>query len=249
MARVNSKKSRKSAIKRWKTFSEKEVLECYFQLDPNWGRKTINYLRPIVKLSEEQIYKWGYERKKKLDESYTSQQNQIRKPVGTEKELKNLKYRDYNALVDELFPTGTESAEVLTREEKMLYDRVKEELMNKDEMYQKMTELDRLLCERIKLSDTILKSNNTSEETPSSTPKSELARESSSKAKTKSRKSSMDEECSCSTLTPVKSKQDIDVKRNELFEAADLNEFNFDLNFEDMKMPVLVQEKEIMEEE
>jgi hypothetical protein len=61
-----SKKSRQSTLKRWKTYNEKEILESFFQLDQDWNRKTILYVKDLVNLTEEQIYKWGYEKKKKL---------------------------------------------------------------------------------------------------------------------------------------------------------------------------------------
>lgn len=53
--------------KRWKTLNEREVLECFFELDQDWQRKTIVYIKDLVELSEKQIYKWGYEKRRRLN--------------------------------------------------------------------------------------------------------------------------------------------------------------------------------------
>lgn len=146
MAKTNNKRGRKSGLKRWKTFSEKEVLECYFVLDPNWTRKTIDYLKTIVKLSENQIYKWGYERKKKirsqidaiLEENF-SQNNR------TEDQFSSNDSQDYNNIVNELFPIGQDMSDELTHKEEIVYNKVRDQLMNKDFELQRMSEIDKLL--------------------------------------------------------------------------------------------------------
>lgn len=157
MAKQNTKRTRRATLKRWKTFNEKEILERYFKVDPHWTRKTIIYLRDMVELSEEQIYKWGYERKRKAREQQDKEivlQHSFTGPLGSEDLINNCS--DYNQLVDELFPVGNNMSERLTRDEKKLYDGIKEELLTKDAIYQNMNDLDKLLCERINASEVIL---------------------------------------------------------------------------------------------
>ena len=156
MAKTNNKRVRKSGLKRWKTFSEKEVLECYFVLDPNWTRKTIAYVTKLVRLTEDQIYKWGYERKRK-DKSHQSEfdENIINTNRRTNTQSSTNASDDYNNLVNELFPMDLDSTDKLSKDEKSLYNKVRDQLLIKDDQFKGMSELDRLLCERIKLSDIV----------------------------------------------------------------------------------------------
>lgn len=156
MSTQTRKRTRQSALKRWKTFNEKEILECYFELDSQWSRKTINYVKKIVKLSEEQIYKWGYERKRKLKLDQDTQEGEDYTQVNrTEaKAIKDLA-QDYNSLVDELFPTCDLMADELTSEEKKKYDELKAKVKRKSNSYEELDDLDKLLCERLPLSDAI----------------------------------------------------------------------------------------------
>lgn len=152
---INRKRQSKTQIKRWKTFNEKEVLECYFMLDPYWGRKTITYVKDLVKLSEEQIYKWGYERKRK---DKANQESEIPKYFSSDdrtEKSKSSQAKNYNLMVDELFPMAEFNSEQLSDEELALYDKVKREIISNDKVLNDMTDLDRLLCERISLSDII----------------------------------------------------------------------------------------------
>ena len=161
MPRQSKNRVRESNLKRWKTFSEKEVLDCYFILDPNWSRKTIDYLKSIVKLSESQIYKWGYEKKKKLrsQQEKKSQKNFVL-TNGTENfELSN--NQDFNIIVNELFPIGQNESEELSDDERIVYDRVRDEIRSKDAEIQKMSDLDKLLLERINLADVVYGVQNT----------------------------------------------------------------------------------------
>ena len=58
-------KSRKNlrAKKRKKSQYEIEILEEHFAKDPEWSRKTVKLLKPLLNLTVDQIYKWGYDRK------------------------------------------------------------------------------------------------------------------------------------------------------------------------------------------
>lgn len=131
-------------------------------LDPLWARKTISYVKDLVKLSEEQIYKWGYEKKRKIrSDSFCESAEIYNCKVRTESS--NMSGgRDYNLMVDELFPASEWTSDELTIDEIRLYDKVKAELTSKDAVYKDMTDIDKILCERISLSDVILKAKNPS---------------------------------------------------------------------------------------
>ena len=124
-------------------------------LDTFWGRKTITYVKDLVNLSEEQIYKWGYERKRK---EKMNQEPEIHKNIDSDDRTEKSSYsniKDYNSMVDELFPMSEFSSDELSTEERALYDKVKKEITSKDKVYKGMNDLDRLLWERIALSDII----------------------------------------------------------------------------------------------
>lgn len=148
MPRTSSKKSRQSTLKRWKTFNEKEILESYFKLDNKWGRKTINYVKALVNLSEEQIYKWGYEKKRKMrltSEAKITGSAQISR-IG-DNFLTNI--LDYNSIVSELFPEDEFNSEKLSREERARYDNLRDQMLQKDASIKSMSELDQILHERL----------------------------------------------------------------------------------------------------
>ena len=48
-----------------------------------------------------------------------------------------------------------DSTDKLSKDEKSLYNKVRDQLLIKDDQFKGMSELDRLLCERIKLSDIV----------------------------------------------------------------------------------------------
>jgi hypothetical protein len=148
MPKLNNKRTRKTALKRWKTYNEKEILDAFYDLDSNWSRKTISYVAKIVKLTEEQIYKWGYEKKRRS----TNEHQQKSSNVGeTRIDVLNIntEYINYNKLVDELFPNGRLTDDKLTKQEKKIYDALKTRIMKKDKCIKEMNELDQILYERL----------------------------------------------------------------------------------------------------
>lgn len=157
MPRQSIKRSRKSALKRWKTFNEKELLESYFKLDNSWSRKTITYVKNLVKLSEEQIYKWGYEKKRKLriNSGSLNHCESVQKLPINEAYLFNK--LDYNNIVNELFPEREFEDEKLSPQELQLYDSLKDKMMVKDAKIKEMNELDQILYERLPTSEGNLK--------------------------------------------------------------------------------------------
>ena len=99
MGRVIANLSRDIQIKKLKTSHEKKILEAFFEKDPKWTVRTINYLNKILKMSKSRIYKWGYERSKKSSSSSLVQT--INKPIQriTFSDLFG-DSKDYNGIVD-----------------------------------------------------------------------------------------------------------------------------------------------------
>lgn len=61
---LNSKQRKNlRAKKRKKSKYEVKILEEYFEKDPEWSRQTVKQLKPLLNLTVDQIYKWGYDRK------------------------------------------------------------------------------------------------------------------------------------------------------------------------------------------
>ena len=136
--------------KRWKTLNEREVLECYFELDPEWTRKTIEYIKDLVQLSEKQIYKWGYEKRRRLNVNQKEEKTVNMKFVTQAVELASpIDPETYNKVVDDLFPDEPDEEEVLTNDQKEIYDHVRDQLIKRNMQYEKQTDLEKLLNERI----------------------------------------------------------------------------------------------------
>jgi hypothetical protein len=148
MPKLNNKRTRRTALKRWKTFNEKEILDAFYDLDSNWSRKTINYVAKIVKLTEEQIYKWGYEKKRRSTDDHQLKSSKVDE---TRSEVLNINtgYINYNKLVDEMFPNEGLTDDKLTKQEKKIYDALKNTVMKKDKCIKEMNELDQILYERL----------------------------------------------------------------------------------------------------
>ncbi|CAI2359507.1 unnamed protein product [Moneuplotes crassus] len=148
MPRISAKSKRQSALKRWKTTNEKEILESYFELDNNWGKKTINYVKDLVELSEEQIYKWGYE-KRKISTSCKDKRLSATAQISKIEENFLNKSLDYNSIVSDLFPESEVENEKLTKEEKAKYDQLRDQILKKSADLKNMSELDQILLERL----------------------------------------------------------------------------------------------------
>jgi hypothetical protein len=154
----NEKKSRQSTLKRWKTCNEIEVLEKFFNLDKEWNRKTMVYVKDLVSLTEEQIYKWGYEKKRKL-KLLKSKKNRKVSLNSMDADQDSVKTQtDYNSLIDELFPDSENLADTLTLAETVRYDALKAEILENNSSFKEMSDLDQLLFERMPISDVNLKS-------------------------------------------------------------------------------------------
>ena len=136
--------------KRWKTLNEREVLECYFELDQEWSRKTILYVKDLVQLSEKQIYKWGYEKRRRLN-LHDKEDKSFNLKYVTKLEDLNTTSRceDFNMIVAGLFPEEENEEETLTDEQREMYDKVRDQLLERSEEYEQQTDLDKLLNDRI----------------------------------------------------------------------------------------------------
>mmetsp|Transcript_17290 Transcript_17290/g.19340 ORF Transcript_17290/g.19340 Transcript_17290/m.19340 type:complete len:372 (+) Transcript_17290:35-1150(+) len=136
--------------KRWKTLNEREVLECYFELDQEWNRRTILYVKELVHLTEKQIYKWGYEKRRRLN-LHTPQEKPIdSKNVTLIGDLqKPINQKDLNSVVASLFPEEENEEETLSDLQKKAYDYVKNKLIERSIQYEGQSDLDKLLNDRI----------------------------------------------------------------------------------------------------
>ena len=95
-----------------------------------------------------------YERKRKLRKE---------KDAILEKEFAQRSYEiakksvssiiDYNLMVNDIFSDKSEEPSFLTYEEKAKYDQVRDELIRKDAEFQQMPKFERILYERLRLSD------------------------------------------------------------------------------------------------
>ena len=74
------------AKKRKKSQREVALLEAYFEQDPEWSRKTVKELKPLLNLTVDQIYKWGYDRKhlieKKVNNNFPKKRVRKAKTMG-----------------------------------------------------------------------------------------------------------------------------------------------------------------------
>lgn len=116
--------------KRHKSEFEKLVLECFFKLDKYFSRKTIGYILPLMTLSEEQLYKWGYERRKKHKSEKLK--GDMDGTTGKWNENTSISFdseTDYNQVVDEMFPDIESMDSKLSPKQQLLYDETRRLLL------------------------------------------------------------------------------------------------------------------------
>mmetsp|Transcript_38511 Transcript_38511/g.44141 ORF Transcript_38511/g.44141 Transcript_38511/m.44141 type:complete len:96 (+) Transcript_38511:355-642(+) len=78
-----------NAKKRKKTKEEIAILEAHFVQDPEWTRRTVKALKPLLNLTVDQIYKWGYDRKLLVEKRKSNaQQKRVRKSKTMKKMTK-----------------------------------------------------------------------------------------------------------------------------------------------------------------
>lgn len=101
----NSKNSKdvKTTI-RSKTKHEVEFLERQFEMDPTWSRKTVQICKKALNLKTDQVYKWGYDRKKLLEKRGVMLPKRVknRKCAKVPVNASNIITPDLNSIVDEI---------------------------------------------------------------------------------------------------------------------------------------------------
>jgi len=108
------------------------ILEAFYEQDPDWHNKTIEYINKLVNLDKTQIYKWGYEKMRKVGSWSRITVIKTQKKVEDLclKDLYDESY-DFNRIVDWLWLDHKFKSEKLTKEEKQIYKRIKEETYEK----------------------------------------------------------------------------------------------------------------------
>lgn len=102
---VNRNSSKRKGSRKIKDLKQLRLLEEFFALDPEWTKDTINYISSFMNLTYLQLYKWGYDQKRK-----NSYKKGIRNKI---RETRRRKFSansvsDYNTMVSELFPEEEE---------------------------------------------------------------------------------------------------------------------------------------------
>ena len=75
------------------------TLEKFFALDPTWSKETISYIQEFMPLTRLQLYKWGYDQKRKSS-CKTGIRNKRRDSLRNR--MSSSKSLDYNLMVDDL---------------------------------------------------------------------------------------------------------------------------------------------------
>jgi hypothetical protein len=123
---VNSRRSRK--IKDVKLL---RLLEAFFELDPEWKKETMDFLCSFLNLTNLQIYKWGYDQKRRI-----SHKKGIRSKIK-DKNMKKYTYSnsistvDYNSMVSELFSENEKTTDELNVDIKLRFEFLRDEYLNK----------------------------------------------------------------------------------------------------------------------
>uniref|UniRef100_A0A7S3J9Z3 Homeobox domain-containing protein n=1 Tax=Euplotes harpa TaxID=151035 RepID=A0A7S3J9Z3_9SPIT len=76
-----------------------QLLEKFFSLDPEWSKETITFIMTFMDLTRLQLYKWGYDQKRK-----SSYKKGIRNKTREYKRVTSCReVKDYNSIVNQLF--------------------------------------------------------------------------------------------------------------------------------------------------
>mmetsp|Transcript_3487 Transcript_3487/g.2952 ORF Transcript_3487/g.2952 Transcript_3487/m.2952 type:complete len:90 (+) Transcript_3487:16-285(+) len=84
--KTRAERPKNTGILQIKTHEEKLILESFYDLDPDWQNKTIDFinllfLENFINIDKTQIYKWGYERMRKTGRSSRITVIKANKPV------------------------------------------------------------------------------------------------------------------------------------------------------------------------
>lgn len=86
-----------------------KILEDCFARDNEWTKETVEYIMANTKLSEVQVYKWGYDQKRK-NSCKEGIRNRIRE--YRRRKISETATNDYNNMVSELFPEDDNHEEI-----------------------------------------------------------------------------------------------------------------------------------------
>ena len=132
IGKQGSKKISKSSQKFSRKIKDRlqmQFLEEFFKLDPEWTKSTINFISEFMNLTSLQLYKWGYDQKRK-----NSWKKGIRSKVRENRRLaSNEDIADYNLIVDQLFPEIESKNNSNIYETKMSFEKLRDKYFSKTE--------------------------------------------------------------------------------------------------------------------
>ena len=98
---ASKKGNNKKGSRKIKDVVQLQLLEEFFALDPEWSKSTIKFISGFMTLTKLQLYKWGYDQKRK--NTYKKGiRNKIRE--SRRRKFSENSVTDYNTMVSELFP-------------------------------------------------------------------------------------------------------------------------------------------------
>lgn len=127
-----SKKTLKSSHKFTRKIKDQvqmQYLEEFFKLDPEWSKSTIQFISGFMSLTPLQLYKWGYDQKRK-----NSCKKGIRTKIRENLRLSsNEEFTDYNLIVDQLFPEIESKSTSNTFKNQILFEKLRDRFFNRSE--------------------------------------------------------------------------------------------------------------------
>lgn len=139
--------SRKKGSRKIKDVIQLQLLEEFFALDSEWSKDTIKYISGFLPLTKLQLYKWGYDQKRK-NSCKKGIRNKIRE--SRRRKFSDNSVTDYNTMVSELFPEEEEKLnspiDILTEK----FEQLKVKYFNKinGEYLEKPAQIENSHCER-----------------------------------------------------------------------------------------------------
>lgn len=129
--KTSSKKVKGTAklSRKIKDRSQLEFLEEFFKLDPEWTKSTISFISKFMNLTPLQLYKWGYDQKRK-----NSCKKGIRNKVRENRRVTlSEQYTDYNLMVDQLFQDVDKNDQSNSRVTLIQFEKLREKYFNRSE--------------------------------------------------------------------------------------------------------------------
>lgn len=139
--------NRKKGSRKIKDVIQLQLLEEFFALDSEWSKDTIKYISGFLPLTKLQLYKWGYDQKRK-NSCKKGIRNKIRE--SRRRKFSDNSVTDYNTMVSELFPEEEEKLnspiDILTEK----FEQLKVKYFNKinGEYLEKPAQIENSHCEK-----------------------------------------------------------------------------------------------------